>query len=152
MERGFLRGLRLIHFRSARDLTVELSSRFTLLLGANGVGKSTVLDAAHMLSQQLGFPRPTDGKFFVDSLRLERSVTNGEANVRVAAIGSEKALWLHMVLDEERAVQQANVCAGTHHVLSQDPTSGRSSCSWTTSTKHFIRRRKSIWSSVCAIC
>jgi energy-coupling factor transporter ATP-binding protein EcfA2 len=122
VERGFLHGLRLINFRSARDLKVELKSRFTLLLGANGVGKSTVLDAAHLLSQQLGFPRPTDGKFFIDWARLRRSVTNGESNVRIAATGSEKALWLHMALDEEGGVQQSDVCAGKRYILDQDPT------------------------------
>jgi len=40
-------------FRSLRDVEITLQSRFTVLIGANGSGKSSVLDGAHLLSQVL---------------------------------------------------------------------------------------------------
>lgn len=41
--------LHLVHFRSARDLYIELDPRLTLLVGINGAGKSTILDSMAIL-------------------------------------------------------------------------------------------------------
>lgn len=46
-------------FRSLVDVEIRLQSRFTVLIGVNGAGKSSVLDGAYLLSRLLV---PGDGK------------------------------------------------------------------------------------------
>jgi len=46
-------------FRSLVDVELQLRSRFTVLIGANGAGKSSVLDGAYLLSRMLV---PVDGE------------------------------------------------------------------------------------------
>ena len=41
--------LHLVHFRSARELTIDLDPHLNLLVGVNGAGKSTILDALAIL-------------------------------------------------------------------------------------------------------
>ena len=42
----FLKSLVLHNFRCFSDLTVNFNNRLTVIVGGNGAGKSTVLDAA----------------------------------------------------------------------------------------------------------
>ena len=59
--------LRLDHFRSHENLTLECASRAMVLLGANGIGKTNVLEALSMLAPGRGLR----GAAF-DDMRFER--------------------------------------------------------------------------------
>lgn len=54
--RGRLVSVRIRGYRCLEDLTLELSSSLTLLVGANGSGKSSVLDALQFVSDLLQDP------------------------------------------------------------------------------------------------
>ena len=59
--------LRLTHFRSHENLTLDCASRAMVLLGANGIGKTNVLEALSMLAPGRGLR----GAAF-DDMRFER--------------------------------------------------------------------------------
>ena len=59
--------LRLTHFRSHEDLTLECAPRAMVLMGANGIGKTNVLEALSMLAPGRGLR----GAAF-DDMRFER--------------------------------------------------------------------------------
>ncbi len=55
--------LRLVHFRSAKDLTIDIVPGLNLLVGVNGAGKSTVLDGlAILLSWAAARPRSSNAR------------------------------------------------------------------------------------------
>ena len=61
--------LRLTHFRSHENLTLDCAPRAMVLLGANGIGKTNVLEALSMLAPGRGLR----GAAF-DDMRFERSL------------------------------------------------------------------------------
>jgi len=74
-----LQKLKLNNFRLFPSLELEISKQVTVLVGVNGAGKSSILDAlAILLSRLIGRIRSTKGtgRFFTDSdIRLNSSET-----------------------------------------------------------------------------
>jgi DNA replication and repair protein RecF len=64
-----IEALRLTHFRSHENLTLDCAPRAMVLLGANGIGKTNVLEALSMLAPGRGLR----GAAF-DDMRFERSL------------------------------------------------------------------------------
>jgi predicted ATPase len=92
MERGFLHGVRVMGFRSASDLALTFRSRFMVLVGPNASGKTTTLDAIHVLSQQFGSQRGP--KFFADWERLGPSVSAPDGAFEIMAAGRKTTAWM----------------------------------------------------------
>ncbi|MCA9608338.1 MAG: AAA family ATPase [Myxococcales bacterium] len=100
---GYVRSLVFQGLRSLLDVRVELASRLTVLVGANGSGKSSVLDGVHHLSRLL---TTLDGQHlnlraralehFVGESRLDQLVTRGvlHPDLLLAALTVDGGLWL----------------------------------------------------------
>jgi predicted ATPase len=92
MDPGFLHGIRVMGFRSASDLALSFRSRFTVLVGPNASGKTTTLDAIHLLSQQ--FDPQRGPKFFADWERLAPSVSGPTGAFEILAAGRKTTAWM----------------------------------------------------------
>src|SRR5438093_4356240 len=83
----WIRELYIENFRGIREATVEFSERQTLLVGANGAGKSTIVEAVALLFGRDRLVRSlTEHDFFgsnpkaADRIRLVATVTGFEPN------------------------------------------------------------------------
>ncbi|MFC3653011.1 DNA replication/repair protein RecF [Dyella humi] len=91
LERLHLQGLRCIS-----DLTLELASGFNVLLGANGAGKTSVLEAAFLLSHGRSFrsgARDALVQRGTSGLNVFSSVRHDSGVVHRLGLGREGARW-----------------------------------------------------------
>lgn len=109
---GHVRSLVFRGLRSLLDVRVELASRLTVLVGANGSGKSSVLDGAHYLSQLLWVRRGENlnlqalaERLFVGERALDRLKTRGPdmADLLLAIRTRNGDLWLSASTSDEGA-------------------------------------------------
>lgn len=89
-----LRSVKLTNFRCFTDLTVPLDEKLTVLVGNNGAGKTTILDAiGYALARILTRMPNVGGKDFRDEdLRLERKGVFSQY-LRIEAENSEGVVW-----------------------------------------------------------
>jgi DNA replication and repair protein RecF len=91
LERLHLQGLRCIS-----DLTLELNAGFNVLLGSNGVGKTSVLEAAFLLSHGRSFrsgARDVLVQRGASGLSVFSSVRHDDGSIRRLGLGREGARW-----------------------------------------------------------
>lgn len=119
---GHLRSLVFRGLRSLLDVRIELASRLTVLVGANGSGKSSVLDGAHYLCQTLlpvgASDASLDGRIaeiFSEGDEFAQLVTRG-TGVTGASLGmvtTQGSVWLRGTLQDyfELAVGELDALA-----------------------------------------
>ena len=88
-----LNSLRLTNFRGIQDLKLEFSDQVNVLLGANGAGKTAILECATiMLSRLIGRIRSTNGtgRFFTDhDISNGSTETRGEVDITFEGVSYE---------------------------------------------------------------
>ena len=90
-----LTGVELTNFRSYRSLELRLDPGLTVLYGANGEGKSNLLEAAYLLAIGKSYRAPTER----DLVSWEAAEAGGYAMVAGTAIGVDGPVQLRVGID-----------------------------------------------------
>ncbi|WP_284319114.1 DNA replication/repair protein RecF [Dyella acidisoli] len=135
LERLHLQGLRCI-----RDLTLDFEPGFNVLTGANGAGKTSVLEAAFLLSHGRSFrsgARDVLVQRGTSGLSIFSGIRHDDGTVRRLGLGREGARWVARLDGEDVAIGQlirecAVVCfePGSHALIAGGAEERRQFLDW----------------------
>ncbi len=91
MQDVILTDLRLVHFKNHAQAEFQFSPKLNALVGSNGAGKTTILDAVHVLCMTRSYFHSTDShciQFDAPFFVAEGSMAIGSARTPSTAVSS----------------------------------------------------------------